>query len=202
MTIKELREIYESSSTKASDINRKLIFAGIAIVWIFRVTEYSTLEQIIPDNLKHVLLLLCISLCLDISQNIIRGILWHIYYYLKRYPQIKEETEQAEEPEWLNAIPDSFWYAKFIPTFFAYLNLANYLSITSAQDMFWMVRFSGWSILYWVGIMFGILTLWYAITECFQKKEKECTIGSIVCILLRSIVGIVAIIVCLINFFS
>ena len=202
MTIKELREIYEDSSTKASDINRKLVFAGIAIVWIFRVTECSTLEHIIPDNLKHVLLLLCISLCIDISQYIVRGIIWHIYYYFKKDPQTSEDQVQAEEPEWLNAIPDSFWYSKFIPTFFAYLSLANYLSITPSQHLSWIIRFSGWSILYWVGIMFGILTLWYAITECFQKKEKECTIRSIVCILLRSIVGLAAIFICLINFFS
>ena len=61
MTIKELRDIYVGSSTKASDINRKLIFAGIAIVWIFRVS--SEQGDCIPDVLKPVLLLFCISMC-------------------------------------------------------------------------------------------------------------------------------------------
>lgn len=190
MTIKELREIYERSSTKASDINRKLIFAGIAIIWIFRKTTDLGAGEIFPNECKPILLMLCISLCLDITQYIVRAVMWHIYYYFHRVPENEEATTQAEEPEWMNSFPDSFWYAKFVPTILAYINLAHLLSIQTIEQSKWLVAISGWKVFWIWGLILAILLIWYAVMDIISGKQ-----GEILCVCIRIIMGL-AIAVC------
>lgn len=197
MTIKDLREIYEGSSTKASDINRKLIFAGIAIIWIFRKTTNLGAGEIFPDECKPILLLFCISLCLDIMQYIVRAVMWHIYYYFHRVPEAEEATTQAKEPEWLNSFPDSFWYAKFVPTILAYINLARLLSLQSIEQSKWMTILSGWKVLGIWGIILASLLIWYAITDAISKNQKQ-----VLCICLRIAMGLVIAAISLIELWS
>lgn len=199
MTLKDLREIYERSSSKASDINRKLIFAGIAIVWIFRISEDG--NTMIPENLKSVLLLFCISLSLDVLQYLVRGVMWHMYYYFKRDPKKEENQMQAEEPEWLNSFPDSLWYSKFVPTLVAYLGLAEYLSIASLGDSKFFLALSSWKVVYVVGIIFGIIMMWYVATELIQRKKGITTNNSSVCICVRTSFAIFMFIVCTVKLF-
>ena len=40
MKLSDYRETYYEFSGKASDVTRQLAFAGIAIVWIFKIEEY------------------------------------------------------------------------------------------------------------------------------------------------------------------
>lgn len=173
MTIKELRDIYDGSSTKASDINRKLIFAGIAIVWIFRKTTELNVGEIFPEEFKPILLLFCISLCMDVIQYIIRASMWHVYYHFHRVPEEEEQITQAKEPEWLNAFPDSFWYAKFVPTLLAYLNIANLMTITSIKLWGMLESLSGWRVLSVWGLILSFLTLWYVAVEIFYNNESH-----------------------------
>ena len=196
MTIKELRDIYEGSSTKASDINRKLIFAGIAIVWIFRNATVGTTENIFPEEFKPILLLFCLSLCSDVLQYIVRAVVWHIYYHFHRVPEDKEESTQAEEPEWWNTLSDSLWYFKFIPTIFAYLNLASLLGITALQDSAIIQNLSGWSICNFWGIIFGILMVWYVITDNILERKGIKKGSSRICKCIRVVVGVFALVAC------
>lgn len=196
MTLKELREIYEGSSSKASEINRQLIFTGIAIVWIFR--EFTNNGHIIPEEFKSIILLFCISLCFDITQYLIRGIMWHVWYYFKRNPKEKEEDILVEEPEWINSIPDSFWYAKFIPTILAYIHLSNYLQITSINAKL-LATLSGWNMLYVVGIIYGILMLWYVITEKIAEGKGDGGNSTIICLCVRISIALFALLVCMIK---
>lgn len=185
MTINELRKIYEDSSAKASDINRKLIFAGIAIVWIFRKTSELGVGEIFPNEFKPILLLFCISLCMDVLQYIVRAVMWHIYYHFHRVPEAKEVDTQACEPEWLNSFPDSFWYAKFVPTILAYLNLAHLLSIQTIEKSQWLTLLSGWKVLCIWAILLAILLAWYAIIDKIKQPSQ------ITCPCVRIIIGIV-----------
>lgn len=211
MTISELRNIYEGSSTKASDINRKLIFAGIAIVWIFRdatklsIDKVNNIEDIaacaevlIPEPFKPILLLYCISLCLDVMQYVVRAMVWHIYYHIHRVPEEEEKTIQAKEPEWLNALPDSFWYAKFVPTLFAYLKLAGLLSITPFGKWEWLQHLGGWSMVYTWAIVLGVLLVWYAFLEWLPIKVQK---TSKICSCTRFSVGLVLIAIFLIKLY-
>ena len=140
-----------------------------------------------------ILLLFCISLCLDVFQYLVRGIMWHIYYYLKREPQADENQTQAEEPEWLNSFPDSFWYAKYVPTIIAYIGLAEHLGITALGDCAFINMLGTWKVVYVVGIIFGVLMLWYVITESLKKNNGEKS-NSILCRCIRVTIGILSLI--------
>ncbi len=188
MTIKQLRDIYEGSSTKASDINRKLIFAGIGIVWIFRYSTQPQAGEIFPEVFKPILLLFCISLCMDVMQYIVRSIMWHIYYHIHRVPEANEDKSEAAEPEWMNAFPDSFWYAKFVPTFLAYLGLADLMSITTIDSCAWIIHLMGWRVFFVWGLILGILLIWYVVLEWLPIKNIHKT--SVVSQCIRFSVGL------------
>ena len=58
MKLSEIREAYEVLSSKLSEINRQLCFAGFAIIWIFNKSEGSIL---IPNELHFPAFLFVIS---------------------------------------------------------------------------------------------------------------------------------------------
>lgn len=49
MRLSQIREAYEELSGKLSDVNRQLAFAGIGIIWIFKITDDHS--PIIPNEL-------------------------------------------------------------------------------------------------------------------------------------------------------
>lgn len=72
MKLQEIRKDYEELSGKASDLNRKLIYSGIAIVWLFHLNfDVSTINNnvdVIPETLHLPLLLFCMSLGVELFQ--------------------------------------------------------------------------------------------------------------------------------------
>ena len=118
--------------------------------------------------------------------------MWHIYYHFHRVPEAEETKTQACEPEWLNSFPDSFWYAKFVPTILAYINLAHLLSIQTIGTSEWLISLSGWKVFCIWGIILALLLVWYAIID--KKKQPS----HITCPCVRLIAGIVVAVVSLI----
>lgn len=129
MKLEEIRKDYERYSTKVSDLNRKLIFAGIAVIWIFRVTSSGKTE--IPKELITPLFWFILSLGADILQYIIQSLIWYFYYSNKKRKLKCDNTEQqiVNEPEWPNIFSWLLWITKVGATVFAYVKLAIYLSI-------------------------------------------------------------------------
>ena len=81
MKLSDCRETFYEFSGKLSDNARKLAFAGIAIVWIFKQGENSLYT--IPDPLKAVMLMFVISLSLDLLHYIWQTIVWGRFYTYK-----------------------------------------------------------------------------------------------------------------------
>lgn len=131
MKLKEIRDDYEELSGKASDLNRKLIYSGIAIVWIFHANfDVTTIDKdvdVIPEALHLPLLLFCISLGVELFQLFFSTVVWYLYYCWKRRGSSDESTLEVNEPEWFNAIPWIAWVAKIVLTIWGYIELANFL---------------------------------------------------------------------------
>ena len=132
MKLREIRNDYERYSTKVSDINRQLIFAGIAIVWLFRVSNNG--NTVFPRELYPTLFCFILSFGADILQYTIQSILWFGFYWNKKCKNNKSEKKDVEdiivkEPEWPNLIPWGFWLAKVVCTVIAYYKLGVYLNI-------------------------------------------------------------------------
>ena len=133
MKLREIRNDYERYSTKVSDINRQLIFAGIAIVWLFRVSSNDG-HTTFPIGLYPTLLFFILSFGADILQYTIQSLLWFGFYWNKKCKNNKLNKKDAEdiivkEPEWPNLIPWGLWFLKVVFTVIAYCKLGIYLNI-------------------------------------------------------------------------
>lgn len=174
MTLKDLREIYERSSSRASEINRKLVFAGIAIVWLFHISDVSC-EQAIPSQFLPILAFLCYSMVADILQYITRAMIWHAYYFFHREKDNKENAVETNEPEWYNALNNSFFYVKFIYTGFAYYYLASLLigmvvpsiGLLESGLSLWTLK----SVVCVWGIVFCVIVVWYALAPKLKIRK-------------------------------
>jgi hypothetical protein len=124
MKLEEIRNAYEELSGMASKINRQLAFAGIGILWIFRV---STGEQTsMPAGLLWPAILLVFSLGIDILQYLFQSVQWYIFYICKKNKGVKE-NEEVNEPECHNLIAWSLFVIKIIAMLSAYWFLFSYL---------------------------------------------------------------------------
>lgn len=172
MKLNEIRSVYGSSSTKASDINRYLIYVGILTIWLLR-EEIDGVHSI-PSNYRPAMLLFCLALGVDMMQYIIRAIGWHLFYYFHKY-KVQSENEEVKEPEWRNAFSDACWYLKFLITTVAYVLLADcfklinlnlHIEYSSLFKVMALCTLSAWL------IMVCLLLLWYKLTKDKVKNEQ------------------------------
>lgn len=77
MKIKDVREAYYFYSGKASDVARQLAFAGIAVVWIFKV-EATPTSVALPPELFKPLIAFVVTLLLDALQYAAGTLIWGI----------------------------------------------------------------------------------------------------------------------------
>lgn len=128
-TVDDYKKDYEYFTGKASEISRNLAFAGIAIIWIFKITSKDgSLE--IPSLLITPLIWLVITLALDLSQYISGGLIWLIYYRFKEW-QIKKSKISANDdikaPAILPAIIHFFYLSKLVAIVVAYIFLFRFV---------------------------------------------------------------------------
>jgi hypothetical protein len=129
MRLENCRQSYYYNSGKASDICRKLGFAGIALIWAFRVTRGK--ETIIPDNLRWAGVLLIAGLALDFLHYIVGTIVWGAYNRFKE-TQNTPETQEFLAPRWINYPSNTCFVLKQVAIF-----LACILLIASMFGSFW-----------------------------------------------------------------
>lgn len=129
MNLTEAKKAYEDCSQKLSDIVRQLAFAGIGVVWIFRISNSD--KSIIPEDLNWTLFWLIITLILDVTQYLISSGTWYVIYYIHKH-KVKnkgkdddgitlDEKERWNLPSWLA------WGGKVITLCISYILLAMYI---------------------------------------------------------------------------
>jgi hypothetical protein len=124
MNPESVRETYYFYTGKASEINRQLIFAGIALIWIFK-TENSN-HIALPLDLLLPAKVFIVALVLDILQYIISGIIYGIanrYYEFKNIPENTDFTM----PVWFNWPGLLLFYGKLLANLCAYYYLYQYV---------------------------------------------------------------------------
>lgn len=125
MKLSEIRKAYEDLSGKLSDVNRQLAFAGIGIIWIFKISEDNNSTSI-PNELFTPLLALIISLGIDLLQYLIQTFTWY-FYYLYKQSQGNSEEQEINEPEYFNYLPWLFLLFKVVALITAYVYMFEYL---------------------------------------------------------------------------
>lgn len=135
MLLKEIREAFEAGTSSANAINRQLVFSGIAIVWILKGNDNTSLANM-PNLLLWVLGLLALSLTLDLFQSLIHTGIWYFHYRSfkndaladkKNKNGIDESQIIVKENEVSSIATWMLWLLKLIMTIAAYTLLIIHL---------------------------------------------------------------------------
>lgn len=81
--IEDYREEFYVFTGKASDVNRQLALAGVAIIWIFNNPDGSKI--LLCDALILPLIFLVVSLAIDLIQYVLGSVIWGIFFEIKEY---------------------------------------------------------------------------------------------------------------------
>ena len=120
MKLKEAKEAYQECSGILSTNVRNLCFAGIAIVWVFRVGSD------IPAPLICPLLLFVASLSFDLFQYIYSSAAWIIFYHWKEHKGLDDESE-TKGPIWINWPAEALLILKVLAVCAGYIYIARFL---------------------------------------------------------------------------
>lgn len=95
MKLEKYRDDSYEFSKQTSELIRQFAFAGIAIIWIFKIDKPGL--HLIPQELIYPLLMLVIALIFDLCQYLIPTIIWTIYYRImeRRHHQNTEVDMKA-----------------------------------------------------------------------------------------------------------
>lgn len=98
MTLADLKANYEARSLKAGDIVRQLDLAGIAIIWVFKVSVAASLA--IEPKLLLAAILIFASLSFDLAQYLLGTLMLFSYFRYKERMGTTEE-QNFDLPAWL-----------------------------------------------------------------------------------------------------
>ena len=125
--IKDYLEEFYVFSSKASEVNRQLALAGVALIWIFKNPEGA--QKLIPIQLIKPLYFLVASLSLDLLQYVLGAIIWGLYFEYKEYEVNKGYIldDNIKAPNILSYIITSFFFLKIVAMCIAYFQLMQFL---------------------------------------------------------------------------
>ncbi len=126
MRLEDCREYYYYHSGKASDVARQLGFAGLALIWIFKLQTQPGLA--VPSSLILPAGLIVVTLACDLLQYISGTLAWGIYNRLKEVAGFSQDKEFKAPPQ-LNWPALVFFWAKLTAIIAAYVLLIRFLAI-------------------------------------------------------------------------
>ncbi len=127
MKLSNARENYEYFSGRLSDIGRQLGFAGIAVIWIFKVDGANSL----PVQLIFPTLLFVGSLALDLLHYLYSTIAWGMFHRIMELHASRTkdgEDDDFKAPRAINWPSNIFFYCKAGCVVLGYWFLYQFLS--------------------------------------------------------------------------
>jgi hypothetical protein len=125
MNLEKCRETYYEFSGILSNNTRKLAFAGIAIVWIFKQEKDGS--YVIPDVLQIAMFMFVISLSLDLLQYIWQTIVWGCFYTYKEKKLKYDEKADFLAPSFFKNNAGVIFWLKVIAIIPGYFILLRFL---------------------------------------------------------------------------
>jgi hypothetical protein len=111
-------------SGKASDLNRQLGFAGIALIWLFKKDVGG--QVVVPNILVWAGILIVISLTLDMLHYCVAWYTWDSFFRSKENAGVAENAELDHDPSLVYPITGLF-LAKIICVVAAYVLFGIFL---------------------------------------------------------------------------
>lgn len=125
MKLKDYRETYYEFSGRTSDIARNLAFAGIALIWVFRVEVGSA--SVVPPDLILPALMFTLALAADLMHYVLATLIWGTYH---RYLEIRRGVECEESltaPRFMTWPQNAFFVLKIVLVVMGYIALSSHL---------------------------------------------------------------------------
>ena len=126
MKLQEAKDALYDSSGTLSENARKLAFAGIAIIWIFKTGDKGAASIAFSADLLRPLAAFIGALILDVLQYLYKSTAWWLYYAIKHSQNVADDHE-VEPPGILNFITGVFFYAKVGCVGYAYCDLFRFV---------------------------------------------------------------------------
>jgi len=124
-TLKDFRTDYQQLSGIASEVSRQLGFAGIAIIWIFKVDSANNTFVLAPE-LYYAGAFIVLSLALDLLQYLSGSLIWGVYWRYKEKKGVAENSE-IKAPRCFNWPAVTFFWLKLVLMVIAYYQLLDFM---------------------------------------------------------------------------
>lgn len=126
MKLEDARAAFYEASATLSDNTRKLLFAGIAIVWIFKSGDRSSAGIGFSRSLILPLAAFVAGLLLDMLQYLYKTIAWWYFYKSKHRKKFADDAQVAA-PNMINVITFAFFYLKIGACAWGYYYVIRYI---------------------------------------------------------------------------
>ena len=123
MSLKEFKDAYYYYTSMVSSVGRQVAFAGIAIVWIFRMG--SEQEISLPKGLLYSTVALVVCLAFDFLHYLTSSMVWGIYHRVKE--KTHNSSEELKAPGWINWPGLLFFWSKSLALVIGYYFLITFL---------------------------------------------------------------------------
>ncbi len=128
VTLADVWSFYDEYNKAVSDIARKLAYAGIALIWVFRISDDHATH--IPRELFVAGFCLALCLLFDFLQQCIGSELY------RRFGEHQEKIVSADQtflqPNWLLWPMDMLFWLKVLAGLSGYYFIMHYLSLSFA----------------------------------------------------------------------
>lgn len=128
MKLQQYIDDFYTFSGKASDLNRQLAFAGIAVIWLFKKDTMVGLT--IPHELLWPSLLIVLSLALDMLHYCVASIIWRRFYRSEEQAGLSGEDEVVRPGIWRERPIWILFCFKILTIVIAYVWIGEYLIST------------------------------------------------------------------------
>ena len=126
MKLSDVRAAYDLFSSKASELGRQLSFAGIAVVWVFRIESPSGLA--IPPALVKPALFFCAALAFDLFQYVVATVCWGTFHRYRENRLSKPGDDPVlQAPRWINWPQMTFFILKLMSVAVGYVMILMFL---------------------------------------------------------------------------
>jgi len=125
MKVQQMLEAHYEASNTASDMSRKLAFAGIAVIWVLKIGKDSGGIAYSPELISP-LFFFVLALAADLSQYIYKAIIWGVLnsYHFRCH---KNNDADVEISNLVNFPTNIFFLGKITSVIVAYAYLLCFL---------------------------------------------------------------------------
>ena len=124
MKFKECWDQYRFYTGKTSELSRQVAFAGIALIWVFKIESDSGAR--VPEALVLPGALLALALACDILQYASGSLAWFFFNRSKERAGVSLD-EDVLSPPWMHWPAQFFFVAKVVIVAAAYFLIFAYL---------------------------------------------------------------------------